>query len=62
MKTMTLNLGDREMEYLEKVCAEKEMSKTAIMRLALGVFQLYDAGHMKDTRVHPPKYKGEPIK
>ncbi|HZL38528.1 MAG TPA: ribbon-helix-helix protein, CopG family [Tepidisphaeraceae bacterium] len=41
-KTMTLNLTGREMEVLEELAAKKEMSKTAILRHALRLYQLVD--------------------
>jgi predicted transcriptional regulator len=42
MKTMTLNLTDAEMEALEELSAAKELSKTAILRQALRLYQLID--------------------
>jgi len=42
-KTMTLNLTEREMEVLEDLCRKKELSKTAVIRQALRLFQLVDA-------------------
>jgi hypothetical protein len=39
-KTMTLNLSEKEMAVLEAMPAEKEMSKTAVMRQALRLYQL----------------------
>jgi hypothetical protein len=42
-KTMTLNLTEREMEVLEELCRKKELSKTAVLRQALRLFQLVDA-------------------
>ena len=42
-KTMTLNLTDAEMAVLEQMSQEKDMSKTAIMRQALRLYQLVDA-------------------
>jgi len=39
MKTMTLNLSDKEMEALEKLCNSLEMSKTATMKLCLRTYQ-----------------------
>jgi predicted transcriptional regulator len=39
-KTMTLNLSEKEMAVLDGLAAEKEMSKTAIMRQALRLYQL----------------------
>lgn len=42
-KTMTLNLTDAEMEVLEELCIRKELSKTAVIRQALRLYQLIDA-------------------
>jgi hypothetical protein len=42
-KTMTLNLTEREMEVLEDLSRKKELSKTAVIRQALRLFQLIDA-------------------
>ena len=39
-KTMTLNLTEAEMAVLEKLCVEKDMSKTAVLRQALRLYQL----------------------
>jgi hypothetical protein len=39
-KTMTLNLTEPEMAVLEELCAEKDMSKTAVLRQALRLYQL----------------------
>jgi hypothetical protein len=41
-KTMTLNLTEREMEVLEELSGKKELSKTAVIRQALRLFQLVD--------------------
>ena len=41
-KTMTLNLTDAEMNVLEQLSQRKEMSKTAILRHALRLYQLVD--------------------
>jgi predicted transcriptional regulator len=41
-KTMTLNLSEREMIVLNELAAKREMSKTAIMRQALRLYQLVD--------------------
>ncbi len=41
-KTMTVNLTETEMAVLEKLSAEKEMSKTAIVRQALRLYQMVD--------------------
>jgi hypothetical protein len=39
-KTMTLNLTEPEMVALEELCTEKDMSKTAVLRQALRLYQL----------------------
>ncbi|WP_290920256.1 hypothetical protein [Halodesulfovibrio sp.] len=41
-KTMTLNLTPEEMEVLEGLSAKKELSKTAVLRMALRFYQLID--------------------
>ena len=41
-KTMTLNLTDAEMSALEELCAKKELSKTALLRQALRLYQLVE--------------------
>lgn len=40
--TMTLNLPEREMQALEKIAEHHQMSKTAVMRQALRLYQLID--------------------
>jgi predicted transcriptional regulator len=42
-KTMTLNLSDREMEVLEELAERKELSKTAVVRQALRLYQMIEA-------------------
>lgn len=42
-KTMTLNLSDQEMMTLEELCLKKGLSKTALMRQALRLYQTIDA-------------------
>lgn len=41
-KTMTLNLTDAEMSVLEDLCSKKELSKTALLRQALRLYQLVE--------------------
>lgn len=41
-KTMTLNLTDVEMRALEELCIKKDLSKTAILRQALRLYQLVE--------------------
>jgi hypothetical protein len=42
-KTMTLNLTEAEMAALEELAGKKELSKTAVVRQALRLYQLVDA-------------------
>ncbi|WP_316979519.1 ribbon-helix-helix protein, CopG family [Shumkonia mesophila] len=42
-KTMTLNLTDAEMRVLEELCAKKDLSKTALLRQALRLYQVVEA-------------------
>lgn len=41
-RTMTLNLTGPEMEALEELATKKELSKTAVVRQALRLYQLID--------------------
>ena len=41
-RTMTLNLTEAEMTALEDLAIKKDLSKTAVMRQALRVFQMID--------------------
>lgn len=41
-KTMTLNLTDAEMSALEELCVKKELSKTALLRQALRLYQMVE--------------------
>lgn len=41
-KTMTLNLTDPEMAVLEELATKKDLSKTAILRQALRLYQMID--------------------
>jgi predicted transcriptional regulator len=40
VKTMTLNLSDEEMDVVEKIAADCDMSKTAVLKQALRMYQL----------------------
>ena len=42
-KTMTLNLTEAEMRVLEELGARKDLSKTALLRQALRMYQLVEA-------------------
>jgi hypothetical protein len=41
-KTMTLNLTAAEMEALEEMSGRKDISKTAVLRQALRLYQMLD--------------------
>ncbi|NMY75632.1 transcriptional regulator [Pseudomonas sp. WS 5071] len=38
-KTMTLNLTEAEMAVLEELCVKKDLTKTAVLRQALRLYQ-----------------------
>ncbi len=42
-KTMTFNLTEVEMAALEDLCAKKDLSKTALLRQALRLYQLIES-------------------
>jgi len=42
-KTMTLNLTEKEMAALERLCRKKDLNKTALLRQALRLYELIDA-------------------
>ena len=42
-RTMTVNLSDAEMRALEEICEQKDLSKTAVVRQALRLYQLVNA-------------------
>ena len=42
-RTMTLNLTDAEMQVLEELALKKDLSKTAVLRQALRLYQTVDA-------------------
>jgi hypothetical protein len=50
-KTMTLNLSDAEMSVLEALCTKKELSKTALLRQALRLYQLIESRIEKGDRL-----------
>jgi len=41
-RTMTLNLTEAEMQALESISVQKDLSKTAVIRQALRLYQLVD--------------------
>ena len=42
-KTMTLNLTEAEMQVLRNLSAKKDLSKTALLRQALRIYQVIEA-------------------
>ena len=42
-RTMTLNLTEAEMEVLEVLSEKKDLSKTALLRQALRIYQVIEA-------------------
>ena len=42
-RTMTLNLTEAEMGVLEELSTKKDLSKTALLRQALRIYQLIEA-------------------
>ena len=42
-KTMTLNLTETEMKALDELSATKDISKTAVLRQALRLYQMIEA-------------------
>ncbi len=42
-KTMTLNLTEAEMRVVEELAKKKDLTKTAIIRQALRLYQMIDA-------------------
>ena len=42
-KTMTLNLSEAEMQVLDELANKKDLSKTAVLRQALRLYQMVEA-------------------
>ncbi len=42
-RTMTLNLTESEMQVLEALAKQKEVTKTAVIRQAIRIYQMIDA-------------------
>lgn len=41
-RTMTLNLTEAEMKVVEDLCERKDLSKTALLRQALRLYQVFE--------------------
>jgi hypothetical protein len=50
-RTMTLNLTEQEMSVLDQLCAKKDLTKTALMRQALRLYQMVDARLARGERL-----------
>lgn len=50
--TMTFNLSPREMEALEQLCLEHDMSKTAVLRQALRLYQYFHQRLKEGERIY----------
>lgn len=50
-RTMTLNLTDKEMDVLEELAKSKDLSKTAVLRQALRLYQLVDVRQSRGERI-----------
>ena len=57
-KTMTLNLTAREMEVLGKLSAKRSLSKTALLRQALRLYQVVDVRLEKGDKLFFEDEKG----
>jgi len=42
-KTLTLNLSESEMQVLDELAVKKDLSKTAVLRQALRLYQMVEA-------------------
>ena len=51
-RTMTLNLTDLEMEVLEQLAERKELSKTAVLRQALRLYQMVSTRIDKGEKIY----------
>jgi hypothetical protein len=58
-KTMTLNLTEVEMRVLEDLAKKKDLTKTAVIRQAIRLYQMIDARlsageklHFEDEKAH----------
>src|SRR5262249_10287051 len=59
-RSMTLTLSDAEMRVLENLAQQKDLSKTALMRQALRLYQLVDARLSVGSKLYfEDEHKGE---
>lgn len=50
-RTMTLNLTDAEMRVLDELSATKDLTKTALLRQALRLYQMVDARIQRGEKI-----------
>ena len=50
-RTMTLNLTDQEMNVLEELSQQKDLTKTTLIRQAIRLYQLVDARIQKGEKL-----------
>ncbi|MCF7976834.1 MAG: ribbon-helix-helix domain-containing protein [Chromatiaceae bacterium] len=62
-KTLSLSLSDSEMDALEQLAADKDLSKTAVLRQALRLYQMIDVRLARGEKIfaedHAKKEKAE---
>ena len=51
-RTMTLNLTDAEMAVLDELSQKKDLSKTAVLRQALRLYQMVDVRIDRGERLY----------
>lgn len=51
-KTMTLNLTNAEMQALKELCSKKDLSKTALIRQALRLYQVIEVRLEKGDKLY----------
>ncbi len=51
-RTMTLNLTAREMGALEQLCNKKDLSKTAVIRQALRLYQMIEVRFERGEKLY----------
>lgn len=51
IRSMTLNLPEREMEILERMCKTKDMTKTGLIRQSLRLYSLIDSKLCEGVRI-----------
>lgn len=51
-KTMTLNLTDAEMDALDRLSSQKDLTKTAVLRQALRLYQLVEARLVRGEKLY----------